>query len=193
MNSQNFHEDMRSRRTKKALCDGIMRLLEQHSLGEITVLDICQEAMVHRTTLYKYFESKNDLLEYALYQNFEEFKRQMEALPGKDPMMETCDLAVDFIDSYKNCIRHVADNTFLSNIPFDLDRFGEIISPYITSHWKAMGYPELSSNISSRIIGQFYAGGISSFILWWIREENTISKEEMKGYLHEIFYTLRTV
>lgn len=182
---------MRSRRTKKALYDALFRLLEDHSLGEITINDICKEAMVHRTTLYKYFQSKADLLEHALFYNFEDFKQQLAALPGNDPMIETCDLAVDIIDSYKNCIRHIVDNRFLSNIPFDLDRFGEIISPYITSHWKALGYPEFSNHISNRIIGQFYAGGVSSFILWWIREQNTISKEEMKHYLHEIFDTLR--
>lgn len=192
MNSQIFHEDMRSRRTKRALYDAIMRLLEKHPLGEITVNDICKEAMVHRTTLYKYFQSKTDLLEYALIQNFDEFKTQMQSLPGKNRMLETCDLAIDFIDTHKNCIRHIIDHAFISSIPFDLDRFGEIVTQHVAAHWKDLGYPALSSHVSSRIIGQFYAGGIASFILWWIREGNTISKEEIKSYLHEIFHSLRT-
>ena len=193
MNSQNIKEDMRSLRTKKAIYDAMIHLLELRPLREITVNDICKEAMVHRTTLYKYFESKLDLLEYSLLQNFKEFQEQMNALPGKNRMIETCDLAIDFIDAHKNCIRHVIDHTFISNIPFDMERFGEIVTQHVASHWRDLGYPALSSHVSSRIIGQFYAGGIASFILWWIQEENTIGKEEIKAYLHEIFNSLRSL
>ena len=192
MNSQIFHEDMRPRRTKRALYDAIMRLLEQRPLSEITVNDICEQAMVHRTTLYKYFESKTHLLEYALMQNFEEFKTQMQSLPGENRMIETCDLAINFIDAHKNCICHIIEHAFISAIPFDLDRFGQVITQHVAAHWTAQGYPALSSEVSNRIIGQFYAGGIASFILWWIREGKTISKEEIKSYLHEIFYSVRT-
>ena len=49
-------EDLRQRRTRKLLADALLSLLEERPLSEISVVDICQRAMVHRTTLYAHFD-----------------------------------------------------------------------------------------------------------------------------------------
>ena len=84
MNSQNIKEDMRSRRTKKILYQTFFHLLEQRSLKDITVNDICQQAMVHRTTLYKYFDSKYALLEYGVHQVHKELMDQLQEIPPEN-------------------------------------------------------------------------------------------------------------
>ncbi|EUJ19891.1 transcriptional regulator [Listeria grandensis FSL F6-0971] len=42
-------------------------MLEKEELSSITVNDICKEALVHRTTFYKHFYDKYDLLMYVLH------------------------------------------------------------------------------------------------------------------------------
>lgn len=57
-------EDLRIIRTKKLLRESILELAVNQSrkLTDITVQDICDQALVHRTTFYRYYEDKYDLL-----------------------------------------------------------------------------------------------------------------------------------
>nr|WEA36001.1 TetR/AcrR family transcriptional regulator [Staphylococcus aureus] len=55
--------DLRVIKTKK-----LLQLLEQHLFQTITVNQICHNALVHRTTFYKHFYDKYDLLEYLFNQ-----------------------------------------------------------------------------------------------------------------------------
>ncbi len=62
MNSSRDLPDLRVRRTHKLLWDALMALMIERDFESITVTDICDRAMVHRTTFYKHFEDKYDLL-----------------------------------------------------------------------------------------------------------------------------------
>ena len=57
-------EDLRVYRTKKLLRDSILELAIHQSkkLADITVQEICDQALVHRTTFYRYYKDKYDLL-----------------------------------------------------------------------------------------------------------------------------------
>lgn len=56
--------DLRVIKTKKALSTSLYELLEKRSFEVISVNQICNHAMVHRTTFYKHFYDKYDLLVY---------------------------------------------------------------------------------------------------------------------------------
>lgn len=60
--------DLRVIKTKKALSSSLLQLLEQQLFQTITVNQICDNALVHRTTFYKHFYDKYDLLEYLFNQ-----------------------------------------------------------------------------------------------------------------------------
>ena len=57
-------EDLRVLRTKKLLLNSLLKLAldDGRKLSEISVQEICDEAMVHRTTFYRYYTDKYDLL-----------------------------------------------------------------------------------------------------------------------------------
>ena len=57
-------EDLRVLRTKKLLLNSLLKLAVEdgRKLSEISVQEICDEAMVHRTTFYRYYTDKYDLL-----------------------------------------------------------------------------------------------------------------------------------
>ena len=72
--NSNRKEDLRVRRTYKLLSQALLSLLLEKSFEEIFVTDICERAMVHRTTFYKHFEDKYHLLDFCvqeLIRNFE--------------------------------------------------------------------------------------------------------------------------
>ena len=58
--------DLRTQRTYKLLKDSLLQLLSQKSFDSIRVNDICDLAMVHRTTFYSHFNDKYELLDYVI-------------------------------------------------------------------------------------------------------------------------------
>ena len=51
-------EDLRVRKTKKAIAEAFMALLEEKNYDEITVNELCDRAGVRRTTFYKHYKDK---------------------------------------------------------------------------------------------------------------------------------------
>jgi AcrR family transcriptional regulator len=76
-------EDLRIRRTYKLLSEALLSLLLEKSFEEIFVTDICERAMVHRTTFYKHFEDKYHLLDFCvkeLISNFEGDEQELNSI-----------------------------------------------------------------------------------------------------------------
>src|SRR5712691_10852118 len=66
MKPSNDALDLRVRRTYKFLWDALLALMTERNFESITVTDICERAMVHRTTFYKHYEDKNGLLFHGI-------------------------------------------------------------------------------------------------------------------------------
>ncbi|WP_436862509.1 TetR/AcrR family transcriptional regulator [Staphylococcus caeli] len=66
-------KDLRVIKTKRALSHSLYTLLEKQSFTSITVNQICNEALTHRTTFYKHFYDKYDLLTYLITEITKDF------------------------------------------------------------------------------------------------------------------------
>ncbi len=55
-------ENQRIRISKSMLKSGLLRLLKEKSLNEISIYELCKESQINRTTFYKYYGSQMDLL-----------------------------------------------------------------------------------------------------------------------------------
>src|SRR5215470_8066823 len=73
--------DLRVRRTHKLLWEALMAELSERVFEEITVTDICERAMVHRTTFYKHYEDKYALLEKGIRQMYDDLLAEEEHEP----------------------------------------------------------------------------------------------------------------
>lgn len=65
-------EKISTRRTYTLLRAGFFKLLSEIPFEKITLTQICSRSMVPRSTFYRYFEDKYDLLCYCLQTFFEE-------------------------------------------------------------------------------------------------------------------------
>lgn len=59
-------KDLRVIKTKLSLSQSLYELIEKQAFSTITVKQICDFALVHRTTFYKHFYDKYDLLIYLI-------------------------------------------------------------------------------------------------------------------------------
>src|SRR5215510_294308 len=81
MNTAEDQADLRVRRTRKLLWEALMAEMSTRAFEEITVTDICEQAMVHRTTFYKHYEDKYALLEQGMRQMYDALVAEEEHVP----------------------------------------------------------------------------------------------------------------
>ncbi|MEO2799266.1 TetR/AcrR family transcriptional regulator, partial [Flavonifractor plautii] len=155
-------EDLRQRRTRKLLADALLSLLEERPLSEISVVDICQRAMVHRTTFYAHFDDKLALLRYAV----DELQKYFEPVdPSLDPrtgpreyFMVLFHNALSFLKSHRGMfltVQGAAEFYVLDEIITDA------LKRKLSESAPAAGFdPELTA--------RFYAGGLLALIRWWL-------------------------
>src|SRR6266571_9432163 len=85
MNNLSEREDLRIRRTQKLLWEALITLMAQQDFEAISVKDICDQAMVHRTTFYKHYEDKYDLLMHGMRAMHNELRKVYKAENEVDP------------------------------------------------------------------------------------------------------------
>lgn len=66
--------DLRVAKTYRALSEAFTRLLEERSYEQITVADLCDAAMIRRTTFYKHFSDKDDYFAFYAKSICDEFE-----------------------------------------------------------------------------------------------------------------------
>ena len=59
--------DLRIRKTYKALCDAFVTILEKKRFDDLTVNELCDEAMIRRATFYKHFAEMATI--YSVFAN----------------------------------------------------------------------------------------------------------------------------
>lgn len=69
-----FDESLATRRTYILLQKALIDLMVLKPFEKITLIQLCEQAMIPRSTFYRYFEDKHDLLRYSIYQLFQELQ-----------------------------------------------------------------------------------------------------------------------
>lgn len=134
--------------------------------------------MVHRTTFYKHFEDKYDLLYFGIEQFNEKYvKVSLEERVLKPfqsfEMVPNLELFDNIIQSNKN---------------------DEIFNNYMNYRNKeTLKYDFLELNnrgenfsVPIEIIVEFYSGALSSLSAWWIQNGRKIPAKQMDQYFHEM-------
>ena len=186
-------EDLRIRRTHKLLCDAMLELLEQTSYDNISVVDICDKAMVHRATFYKHFADKNEFMEYVTRVKLREFY----------DMNAKVHISTDLNNAYYEIINNVLTFVEMNRSMLKLSINSSSNSSFIDSLHKII-YEEfvelidiLENNgetfrVPKDMLAQFYTGGFSHVLRSWIADETAYSKPELSNYIEKLLHISKT-
>ncbi|WP_285398582.1 TetR/AcrR family transcriptional regulator [Lysinibacillus sp. fls2-241-R2A-57] len=170
--------DLRIRRTHKLLWEALFELMTQskQKYSSITINQICDRAMVHRTTFYQHFEDKNALLAFGLRQN------QEEALTV--PLLDRLTKPFQVIEQF---LHHKEIGKILES-QMDDEQFINFMT-YQTREMKKQENEELqrickNHTIPSELIIEFHSGVITTLSAWWLQNRNEVSAKEMDQYFH---------
>jgi AcrR family transcriptional regulator len=154
--------DRRSQRTRAALSQGLISLLENTEFRKITVNDICTAANVSRPTFYTYYEDKFTLLYHCIDTFFNEVFHHTveEGLSEKE--------LIDKI--IENLSRH---KMFLANCLFP----GMYKGP--TSPLAYNGSHLAKESLPSEVLNYYRIGGAIMVFCWWSMHGNTMSRMQL--------------
>lgn len=180
MNDNEKQIDLRIRRTHKLLWDSLFELMTQskQKYSTITINQICDRAMVHRTTFYKHFEDKDALLSFG----FKRYGKMIAEIPVSDRLSKPFQVMEQFLhheELGKILETQMSDEQFINRTQYlsHETRKQEIEALY-----------QLRKNhtMPNDLIIEFYSGAITSLSAWWFKNERKVSAAEMDRYLQQL-------
>jgi AcrR family transcriptional regulator len=176
--------DLRVRRTHKLLWEALMAELSERRLDDITVNDICQRAMVHRTTFYKHYPDKYALLEQGMRQLFETLLPDEEHMPPSEYPPEQP--PPYFVRLFEHAAQHQQFYRLMLGGE-GIGRFQNLVKNYIVEVASARA-PHLTSanQLLTRPIAMhahYVAGATLSLLAWWLANDLPFSPRQMAQYL----------
>lgn len=173
--------DLRVARTHKLLTIAFKDLLSEPGklFSNITINEICDQAMVHRTTFYKHFEDKFALLSSTLTcvlhkyleMNVEDRLHQPLQSLSKvmlethlEPIVQNQKKDKAFSEFFTNYIGEMSKRDFL-----ELKKRGKQFS------------------LPIKLLAEYHSGVISLLITWWIyHSDEDVTAEQMDNYYYQL-------
>ncbi len=121
--------DLRVVKTLKQIDQALLTCLAEAPFEKITVEQLCRAALINRSTFYKYYTSKYDLMEQYLQRALDGFRRQVDvAFVNATPeTIHNLLYQKNFENTLKFLHRHKAEYTLLWSIPLEENVFGRMV------------------------------------------------------------------
>lgn len=158
--------------TKRILSEKLMDLLERKSFRKITVNDICQSAMVSRSTFYLHFDDKYQLFQYCIEQELRRLETASKERDIKTVICLTLDMLLEKKAFYYSTLAAEPDQELGQIL---MDCFCQFFAGQIEARRKTG--QEIPGPIL--IVSAFCAGGITAANIQWIKSKFSIPKEEV--------------
>ncbi len=183
-------EDVRVQRTRKLLQQALIDLTVEMGFGAVTVRDICNRAMVNRSTFYRYYLDKYDLLnqymdaiQTATLEASSSSEAAMSAAPKSVPsgllvLVKHVEANADF---YRAMLGRNGDPVFVERFR----RFSENRYRYLFSQQKTADLQSPPVEMKLEYIS--YAG--VGAMLWWLEHDQPCSAEQLAIWLGQLSMT----
>ena len=170
-------EDLRQRRSKQHMSEALLGLMAERPYREISVVDICERAMVHRTTFYAHFEDKNALFRYVLQELQRGFEEEQAALAGQ------VDLRAFLLAEFHSALRFLKEHRqiYLSGLAgggHELRMVEDTAAEWLTRRFREEGVTA-GETLDPELAGQFYAGTLLTVVRWWLENGMTMDEAEL--------------
>ncbi len=174
--------DLRVIKTKNLIYNTLVELMKDKTFEEIKVSDICNKALINRSTFYSHYEDKYDLLVdfiNSLKNEFiSELNKNSSDLNVKEYYIELIKIFLNHIEERKEMYTSIMINN-RNSIMMDI-----LLSVVNNDLLKKIKSDEIDSSIPNDIIAKFYLGGVINLGVEWLKDNSKYSKEDIINYLN---------
>lgn len=181
-------EDLRVRRTRKLLQQAFIECTVEKGFAALTVRDITERAMVNRSTFYRHYLDKYDLLEQYINELYELSENQEGALEhspheASSGLINLLKHIQEFADFYRVMLGTQGD-------PLFTQRFNQNAEKHMLSCFNQIFPEQVFEPGSPPISLQFnlitHAG--CGAIFWWLEQEQPCPPEQLANWLNQFVY-----
>ena len=166
---------MQMNRTVRDFERALEVLVTEKPFEKLTIDQICEEALLHRSSFYRYFHDKYDLLEQTINARL---KALWQKASDEDELLE---MLLQYVNEHKSFFRHLTTSGSRDSLYTELMRMStEILmnvrengpeNAKITRALRATKNPQLvASSISGAIMGSLY---------WWQEQNYELADQEI--------------
>ena len=176
--------DLRILKTRKNIYDAFMILMAQKSFEEIKVSEICDQAMINRSTFYAHFEDKYVLLD-SLINDLKNslitrFKKNDIQEINKHYFIKFISLFLDEVEENKE-LYHMIINSNKNSVAIDM-----VLETLREQAIKDLKEKHFKSDVPIEVIVDYYLGGLVNMFKLWMRSYHPYTKEEMLNYVDKL-------
>lgn len=181
----NDKTDLRIIKTNKALFEALIVLMEQKEFEKIKISDICDVALINRSTFYAHYEDKYDLL-LAIINNLKynlenELKKNEEGNISKNYFMKMLEILINHVDKKRETYNSILKNDKNGIL---MDILIDVSNRDLNNRFKNNNL--ITSDIPLDIITKFYLGGIINVGIDWIKNKDKYTKDELLMYFDKL-------
>lgn len=173
---------MRVTRTTRDFQNALLVLLEKNSFDHLTVDRICQEALLHRSSFYRYFNDKYDLLEQTINAQISQI-----ADNNDESQADIVENLLSYINEHKNIIRHLAASGTHSSLYSELLKILTKIMLERSQHNSNDGLIiALQNSDNPKMLAYTISGALMGSFYWWQENNYDVSLDEVIKFTKKV-------
>jgi AcrR family transcriptional regulator len=191
--------DRRVRKTRRALREAMIKLMEEKDYDQVTVEELTNRADIGRTTFYLHYNAKQDLLLEQFGELLDNLVLQLSQIPLSSWRQEGDSFVVDDHPNRPICMifQHAADNEELYRIVLQgegVDQASERLQAVMTNAVNTYLHNKLGDDreqmnikIPIDVFANYFAGAMLGVIKWWLEAGMPYTSGEMEAIFFQMF------
>lgn len=164
-------------RTQILITNTFMELLKEKPFSAITINHICEKAMIHRSTFYRYYVDKYELFSAAVNDiAIELFEQAKQGLNLERTFFE---VVIEYIDVNRALFFNITSKNNSSELYDKLIQLGGKISYENATQYNDPLSKQIRNSDYPNVLCDFYCSGFFEIIKKWVNNEYPYSKEEL--------------
>jgi AcrR family transcriptional regulator len=176
-------------RTQKLIIEAFLELISEKNFSSISINDICERSMIHRSTFYRHFTDKYELFNLVVLQINQTLIEQIEQIEQNSELI--IEALINFIDENRPLFLSIMNSNeseelhhqivktasqIMMRDAFLQDHHGYVMNDTLSISIRSAVYPEMKS--------AFIVNGFLGIIKIWLARETPYTKEELSEVLH---------
>lgn len=187
--------DLRIHKTYLALTGALLETMKEKTFEDIRVNELCDRAMVRKSTFYKHFGDKYELLAFTVREGLRQFNAQAQGesagLEPVDCYSRSISCLLDFLRGHEQLVRSAAGSSCVMMI---LD----VLSEEITSDIQAKLQEDFRNGhkmpASPEVMAPFFVGAVAECVKRWIMNGRKMDevelRQQMEALLRTVYYAV---
>ena len=181
--------DLRIQKTYLALHNAFTAILEEKRFDEMTVNELCDRAMIRRTTFYKHFADKYEYFSFYIREVVATFQDRLAPDVAEDEvnayLLHMSREMVRFLQQHEKLVQNIRTSSMfpillsilLEQISFDMEQV------FRQAKGTSLGKSQIEG------ISAFLAGGVTNAVFRYLRNDEPIDEDEFVGVISRFLTT----